>query len=319
MSNLGIKGWVGFRKEAVAGTAETGTTWFLSTESFNLIHKHDLVERKAFTGVIGSLQSLPGKYLPTGKADTELMAGTPHPFYWALGSVVTTALSGTAIQHTIGMESNGVLPSLTCEGYEITQSHRQGGVQMDSLELDCAVGEIAGLKLGWMAKSHVDSATLSSVPAYKTDPLTFVGATVTIGTTALTDVSAVNFKIDNGLEQIHALTTSNQYPAEVRRKSIPKFTGKLTFIDYPIAEYARLKAADTFKLTLYFEGAVIGASAYKRSMTLTAYACQYSDGLEPDIKGDVITTDGSFTAFYSPTDTKIMQVVAVNDVTLLIP
>ena len=218
---------------------------------------------------------------------------------------------------TVELSGDGDLPSLTCEADEVNQDHRQAGVQVNSVEISCAAGEVADLAMEWLAKSHDDSASLTSTPSYKNDPLTFVSATVTVGATPLTDVKAVNFKIDNALEQVHTLTTNNRDPAEVRRSGMPTFTGKLDFIDFPADEYARLQEAETFKLTLYFEGAAIGATAYKKSLTIVLYACQYTSGLEPDIKAEVITTEGEFEAFYSVSDAKIVKITAVNDVEVL--
>lgn len=316
---LGMKGWVGFRKESTPGTPETGVTWFLPFESFLVQNKHDLLERKVNLGVYGKAAGLKGKFLPQGKLDGELIAGLPHPFYWTLGSVTSVALSGSAYSHTMGICADGSLPSLTCEADEVLRKHRQAGVNIDTLELSCTAGETALLKLGWLAKAHNDTVTPTSTPTYKTDVLTFVGATVTVGATALTDVKAVDLKIDNGLEQVHVLTSDNRYPAIVQRKDVPKITGKLSFIDYPADEYNRLQNADTFKLTLEFEGDAIGATVYKRKLEVVLYACQYTGGFDTEIKGDVITKDGDFEAFYSTSDSKMIEVTCYNDVAQLIP
>jgi hypothetical protein len=317
MSVLGVNGWLGFKKEAVPGTPETGVDTFFPSESFNLHNKPDVIERKADIDAIGKLPGLKGKFLPTGKMDSELSASTAaHVFYWLLGAKDTTTVTTGVYKHTLTMDDDGILPTLTCEADKVIRTERQAGILMDNIEIACSAGNVADLKLGWFGKAHDEAATLSSTPDYELDVLTFVGATVTVDDDDLLDVATADFKLDNQIEQVWSLDGS-RYPSDVRRKTAPKFSGKFTFIDYPQGQYDKLQEAETFVLELYFEGEEIGSTGHNAYVKITLFCVQYTGGYEPDIKSDVITTDGEWEGFYSLDETAIISVEVVNGVASL--
>jgi len=321
MSNvLGARGSIGFKKEAVPGAAEETVNLFFASTKFNVFQKPGVIEREARINTLATLPAKKGLLTPQGSVETELVAALPHPFYWALGNVSSSQPDATnaptVYQHLITLLASGELPSLTVEGDKVDVQRKQAGAKINGLELSCAAGELATLTFDWLAKTHDDSPTLTSTPAYQLTPLTFEGAYITINETPSTLVENVTLKIDNGLEQKHILGDS-RLPGVVRREKVPKITGKLVFIDYPDEEYTKLVNATTFALVLRFRGEVISGTYYNQ-LEITLPAAQYTEGLEPDVEGDaVITAEGDFEAVYDSETAKMISIVAQNTVTVL--
>lgn len=298
-------GWIGFKKETTPGTAEATVSQFFQTDSFILNQDHKPIDLKTNFGSLGDAPSLAGTITPTGKLSTLLTASLPHPFYWALGKA--TVAGTTTYTHTITLDPAGQLPSLTVEGNEVAIKMKQSGVYINKLSLACAAGNVAKLTMEWYGLNHTDNATLTSTPAYVTDYLTMLNATITIGGTAMADVDNIQLDIDNQLEAQFPIGTS-RYPAQIVRKNKPKITGKITFIDYPSTLYQAFVNATTVSININ-----LTASGGK-SLTINIPAAGFSKGFAQEIKDGPVTADADFTVFQDPASSNIITVTAVNSV-----
>ena len=323
----GSRGWVGFKPEATPGTAETTVTTFLASESFGMDKNMTPIARKAHYGSGVALAPRLGWIKPDGKAPTEVMASQPHPWYWALGNVVTTqpavSTDPTVYLHTIiddayagSKQNSGGAVSLTCEGNRVFDQAKQSGVKLSKLKLTAKPGEIAHLELEWMGLAHTDGATLTSTPTFVTDVLTCRSVLVKIDGTPDLTVDQCDIEWDGGLESIAVLEGASGSPHTIRRKNFPKTSGKLSFIDFPTAQLAKLTAATPFALIVEIQGDVI-SHTYSKFLRVTLPACAYTGGLKPTIGEDVVTGDADFEAYYDTTTGLQIKVEAQNTISAI--
>ena len=311
---LGAKHWVGFKPQTVPGTAETTVTTFLSTENINMNAKPTHIPRKTHIGTGRSLPLRLGYTKPEGKCVSEVMASQPQPWYWLLGHVVTTqpaiSTDPTVYLHTITATEP---VNLTVEGDKVYQKAKQADAKVNKITLSGQVGEVANLALEWFGLKHTEPATLTSTPVYVTDVLTVRSATIKIAGTP--DVTIENFEIsyDTGLEQLPTIEDVAGAPHSVRVKDPSKAAGKFKFIDFPVAELARLVAAAQFALIVELDGPII-STTYKKFLRVTLPACQYTGGFDNDIAESVITGEGSFEGFYDTVTGNQILVEAQNSV-----
>lgn len=327
MSYLGALHWLGFKPQATAGTAETSVTTFLPTTSISLEANQKPVERKAWlaTGVL--MPSRKGPTKPNGKASAEVLASVAQPWYWLLGHVTTTqpavGTDPTVYLHTItpdaheATKQNGGGPvRLTAEADRVFTKSRQHDVFLDKLTLKGTAGEIATLDAEWYALGHTDGVTVTSTPAFADDVLVALAATVKIDGVADITVEGFELTIDGGLEQLATLVDGDGGPSLIRQKSPLQVSGKLKFVDFPAAEYAKLADADTFALEIELFGDTI-THAYRKSLAIEVPACQYTGGLDPAISGEIITGDAEFAGFWDTVSGSQITVTAQNTVSAI--
>lgn len=297
---LGARHWIGFKPQAVPGTAEATVTTFLATESMAMNAKPSAIERKTHVGTGRALPGRKGYIKPENKCTAELMASQPQPFFWALGAVTSTqpavSTDPTVYLHTITESADGPV-NLTVEGDKVYAKAKQADAKINKLTLTGQTGEVARIALEGLALTHTEPTTLTSVPVYVDDVLTVMAASIKIA--GQPDLTIDNFEIawEEGLEQLPTIEDADGAPHVVRPKDIVKVTGKLKFIDMPSAELARLMAAEVFSLETEMDGTVI-SNSYKQFARVTLPACQYTGGLDADISDSVITGEADFAAYY---------------------
>jgi hypothetical protein len=311
---LGAKQTLGFKPQAVAGTAETTVTTFLPTENFGMNAKPTHIVRKSFIGTGRNLPMRQGYTKPEGKCLCEVMASTPHPWYWALGNVVSSQpASGTdptVYLHTI-TDTDPV--NLTGEGDKVYAKSRQADVKINKITLLGQVGEVAHLQIEWFALTHVEGATFTSTPVYTTDVLTVRSATIKIAGSADTTIDNFEISFDNKLDAPPTIEAASGAPHVIRSKEAPDATGKIKFIDFPTAELTRLIGASQFALVVELDGDVI-SHAYQKFLRVTLPACQYTGGFDNDIAEAVVTGEGNFAAFYDTATSRQILVEAQNTI-----
>lgn len=306
----GSKHWVGFKPQAVAGTAETTVNTFLLSTGIQINKNPKHIERKAFISTGRQMPMLKGWSEPSGKLTTEVAASQPHPWYWAMGTVNTTTPTTGVYLHTITI---GDPVNLTCEADRVFDKAKQADVKIDKLTLTANVGEVATLAIETLGCSHTDGATLTSTPAFVTDVLTTRASLISIDGAQDFTAQDVEVAFDGGLEQLPVLESADGAPHVVRRKDVPKTSGKLKFIDFPTALLTKLVNATSFALIVYLEGDTISGN-YKKFLRVTMPACQFTDGFDPDISAEVITGEASFGAFYDTVTSIQMKVEAQNTI-----
>ncbi|MEI6724602.1 MAG: phage tail tube protein [Actinomycetes bacterium] len=319
---LGSEHWIGFKPQAVAGTAETTVSTFLVTESIKMDAKPKHVERKTFIGTGHKLPSRPGWTEPEGSATSEVHASQPQPWYWALGNVVATqpavSTDPTVYLHTItedalavSKQNSGGPVLLSVEGNRVFDKCKQRDAKINKITLKAKVGEVATLEIEYQALGHTDGATSTSTPTFVTDVLTCRAVIVKIDGTQDVTIDDIEIVWDNKLKQLPVLEDVQGAPHVIQREGAPEGSGKLKFIDFPTAQLAKLAAATTFALIVELDGDTI-SHAYKKFLRVTLPACQYTPSLNPEIADKTITGSASFDAFYDTVTGRQILVEAQN-------
>lgn len=316
----GAEHWVGFKPEAAPGTPEATVNTFLATELANMQPNIEMLERKAHLGTGARLAPTVGGIKPDGKARGEMHASQPHPWYWGLGGVTTTqpavGTDPTVYLHTILVDAAGPV-SLTAEGDLVYGLARQAGVMLNKISLGLQAGELAQMDLSWLGLAHDDGPTITSVPAFTTDPLTTMSMLVKIDGTQDLRIPSLDFDLDNLLEAPSVLQDNpDGGPAFVRRKEVLKATGKMSFVDFPADQLAKLRACTPFALILEMRGAII-SNAYRKFLRITLPSCCYMGGLDPDVTNKTITGEADFEAFHSPVAGYQIKVEAQNTISTI--
>jgi len=309
-NKLGAKGWLGFKKETIPGTYEATVDKFFLTEEFEIKAAPKPVEIKATATQLGTLPS-PGVVLePSGSAKILLSANTPHPLYWVLGGTVNTTQPTTGVyRHTF---KEGTPISLTAEGYNPAYSRKQAGALLNSLKLGCKAGEPVKCEIEWLALKVDTNPTITSIPSFATEVLTFAGGTVTVAGSAVSDIEELELEINANVEQRHAIyATTGNAPAAVGQKDIFEIKGKFKQLNYSATEFNRLLNANTFAIVLLFEGSEI-TTGYKRYVKVTLPAAQYTGGFEDAISSEVIEAECEFKAALDVVTSKLIEVELQN-------
>jgi hypothetical protein len=309
---LGSKHWIGLKKQAVAGTGEATVATFLPTTKIKMNSNQKPIARKAYLGTAMAQPSRLGWISPTGSATCEVHASQPHPWYWALGNVVTSTPAAGVSLHTI--TDGGAPIGLTAHANRVYDYATQADVYINKLKLTAKPGEIATLEIDWLALSHADGATVTDTPAFTTDVLTCRSVSVSIGGAVSQIVSNAEIDWDGGLDAVEVLSLTGGSPQVIRRKSTPKVSGKLDFIDFPTAELAKLTSAAAFSLVVELDGDVI-SSTYRKFLRITLPAAQYTGGLDTECSDAVITGSANFEAFYDAASARQILVEAQNTIT----
>jgi len=311
-NELGAKHWLGFRPQTTEAVEQSTVNRFLATTKFGMNKNPQHLERKSHINVGRRLANRQGIFMPSGKAEFEMMASQPQPWYWALGQATTDQPDATnapsVFLHTITDADSPV--RLTGEGYKVFQSAKQGDAYIDKIKVSGQAGEQGLCEMEWLALSHTEPATLTSTPAFAGDILTMVNCAITLGGSSNLDISSVEISWDGMLEQLASIKSATG-PRRVRRKEVPKADGKLKFIDFPTAELTKYINATSFALVVLFTGEVI-SGAYSQYLKITLPNCQYTGGLDGDIEAEVITGEADFEAFYSSADGYQIKVEAQN-------
>ena len=317
MSNaMGAKHWVGFKPQAAAGSEEATVTTFLASDKVNLKANPQLVKRLASLTTGQELPGRVGMIMPSGSASVEVHASQPHPWYWALGANATTTPGGTTPRlHTI-TEADAPI-RLTCEADMAYTDKKQGDVYIGKLVLNAKPGEQATLEIEWVALSHAEGATLTSVPAFTTDLLLCNSVSLSISGSENVTVDGCQITYDGKLEQKPTLVDTNGgEPQVIRRKEITEVTGKLDFIDFPTAELTKFIAGTAFALIVELQGDVI-ETTYKKFLRVTLPACQHTGGLDEEAADQVMTGSADFKAFYDTVTARKILVEAQNTITAI--
>lgn len=307
---LGATGYLGFVKETVPGTPESPVTTFIPTESFVCFKDPKNIDRSATQGTLGHLPPVPGAQVPFGKLEGELHATHSAPVFYILGGTMVDTEVVPATVWTHAMEIGATPMSFTALGDMVYAKHEQGGGFMSKVELEMTAGEAASLKAEWLAKVDDDASAEAPVVAWPTSkPLTFVGAKITLAGAESSVIDVASISIDNSA-QAKLILKELATPGQIRRKDIPKITGKLAFIDYPTAEYQRFRDAGTCALELLFSGAVIGGGPNKQFMKFALPAIAYTGGFDEDCKTEEITCEAEWEACLDTATGKILTVTA---------
>jgi hypothetical protein len=317
---LGSLHWVGFKPQATPGTPEDTVTRFLPGTGLVMEPNRSLVDRVSSAATGHTLPPRAGAIAPSGSyQECEVHASLPHPWYWLLGAVATTTPVAGVKLHTITEADDPV--NLTCEGYKVHSSAKQGDVRLGKLSLNATPGELAKMSnLEWLGLSHDADPTLTSVPVFTTDPLVCTAVSVKIDGSQVFTTTSSQIDLDRVLQQIPVLTNvSGGQPQLIRRTKALDISGALDFLDFPTAEYAKMIAATPFALIVELQGAVITQvyDTYKYFLRVTLPSCVYTGGLDTEAAAEMMTGSAQFKAHYDTVTGRQILVEAQNAVTVL--
>lgn len=213
---------VGFKKESTYGTGVVVDRWleFLPDESldyrFNVINGKGLKVGQA--GVARSTRRVRTTSAGSGDVDFELVTkGMGTLFEALMGTGASTSVSGTTYQQNFTF---GALPSVTIQkGLVLADSggtrdqYTFQGCTATGFEINLPMADYATVKSSWDVRAF-DTTTAYATPSYAVASgyhwgiaAVTVGGTVTAptttalatGGTAVTNVKAMNIKVDNAL------------------------------------------------------------------------------------------------------------------------
>ena len=312
---LGNTHWLGAKPQAEAGTPESTVSTFLATSKLRMDAGMEPVPRLARLATGYDLPALPGWLNPSAACSCEVHASQPHPWYWALGAVNTTTPTSGVYLHTI---TEGTSPvRLTLEADKVYQQDKQADAWLNKVTLNFKAGEIATLDLEFLALSHQGDTTLTSTPAFTTDPPLCSKASVSIGGAKDYTVEGGSISFDGKVANAKALTDQTERrPVRLRRTNVPEITAKLDFIDFPKDYLADMVAGETFALVVELIGATISGQ-YSKFLRVTLPCCQYTGGLDTEVGDGLITGSAEIKAYYDTVSGKRITVEAQNTISAI--
>jgi hypothetical protein len=129
--------------------------------------------------------------------------------YW-LKAVMGTKSAETGVgPYTRIYQENNTCPSISISNafnLDTDSQHNVLGAKMNSMSLDCNVGETIKVKLDGMFQKLTKTTTLATTYSGDTeDPMIFSGASINLGSTATVDVQSLNITINNNTEMLFGL------------------------------------------------------------------------------------------------------------------
>jgi len=143
-----------------------------------------------------------------GTWNTSFTLGNAYFLKGVMGTNATGTVSGTG-PYTRVYEENNTIPSLSIANainLDTDSMHNILGAKINSMSLDCNVGETIKVKLDGSFQKLTKTTTLATTVSGDTeDPFVFSGASVQLGSTALVDVQSMNITVGNNLETLFGL------------------------------------------------------------------------------------------------------------------
>lgn len=252
-----------------------------------------------------------------GDLEVELCSkGLGVLFTAALGSSVSTLVSGAAYQQLHTPTTTDLLPSYTIQkgvppvGGGATSPHSFPGAMCKSLELEAKQGEIVSLKTSWMART-LDTASAYVAPTYPAAPelFTFVHGAIVIGGTVVppttttlatggtvaANITDFKLKYDNGLDDGGYTFGNGGMKGRKGVLGLRSITGSIT------AEYTDNVLRDAFiaqtnlALVMTFQTQSIISGAIKPTYQVTCPLVRLEGDTPSSNAGKVVTVDHDFT------------------------
>lgn len=309
--SLGALGYVGYKREATAGTAVVPTR-FLPVSAFSVEDTDDYILPEQIRGSRDFSVAMAAPYNVSGSMDMELI---PNDIGALLESafaatVSTSAYSGGGYEHTFTPGSEDVACTFESSANGVLVM-RYSGVRVNTLEIKGAFGEIVTAAFGLEGVSRaVQESELS--PSYAAvDPFHFSGASVKTDGTENATVKDFTFGVNNNIERIGTLRKTRSWKRMAQGMREVSLSLTLDFTDR--AEHDRFTAGDTFEVVLHLEGGFVsGTSGPKNTLVITVPAVRWTKVGVPLSAGDFLeqTVEATIT---KPAGSDIFTAVLVNN------
>jgi hypothetical protein len=267
--SLGALGYIGYGREATAGTA-VAPTRFLPASSFSFEDSDDYMLPEQIRGSRDYSVAMAAPYNVSGSMDMELI---PHDIGALLESAfcctaaAASPYSGGGYQHDFipGSEELTVTFESSAAGILVM---RYSGIRVNTLEISGSFGEIVTASWGLEGTGRERQGSTSSATYAAVDPFHFSGASVKVDGTENGTVKEFTFGVNNNIERIGTLRKTRSWKRMASGMREVTLTLSLDFTDN--AEYLRFEAGDTFEVVIHLEGGFIsGSSGPKHTLVIT--------------------------------------------------
>lgn len=129
--------------------------------------------------------------------------------YFLMAVLGTKSVEGGSGPWSRTYQENNTCPSLTIRNafnLDTDSQHDVLGAKVNSMTLNCNVGEVARVRLEGFAQKLTKTSTLGTTSSGDTeDPLIFSGASVRLGSTTGLDVQSLEITVGNNTEMLYGL------------------------------------------------------------------------------------------------------------------
>lgn len=255
-----------------------------------------------------------------GNLTVELFSkGLGKLFAAVTGTGTSTVVSGSVYQQLYTLTGTDFLSSYTIQkgipplGGGATLPHTFTGMVASTMEIDVPNGGLATVKTEWLGKDML-TATSYAAPSYPAtgELLTFVGATVAIGTSGVTvptttargtvtsplaigNVTDLNFKIDNNLDGAGWRIGGGGKRSRPPAVGLRAVTGTIT------AEFDGATLRDLWlnqnnvSIVATLTGQTFAGGSVYPELSICIPACRFEGDIPNSNKGDVIAQSIDFT------------------------
>ena len=141
-----------------------------------------------------------------GSWNTDFVLGNADWMTAAIGTMGSISGSGPYVRT---FSENNTCPSISIANafnLDTDSRHNILGAKVNSMSIDCNVGEIARVKLdGFFQKLSKTTTIGSTTSGDSEDPMIFAGASIKLGSTATLDVQSMNITLTNNTEMLFSL------------------------------------------------------------------------------------------------------------------
>lgn len=317
---IGRQADIGVAIETTRGTAESSATYWLPKTELTVDDRIEQVVDESSYGVIeDSTDASTTKYFAEGEVTGVIgVDNVGVLLYGALGSVSTTGPTDSAYTHTFTVSQSAQHPSMTIFQDDPNQDYTYALGMVSSLALDLQIGQYAQATLGFRSKKG-STATLS--PSYSAESKFLPQhATVKIASAqsgldgaSATNVRNVQLTVTKNVEDDDALGTDE--PVDILNKQFTiEGSVELVFDDETFKDELQGDTAKAMRIALTNDDVTIGAST-NPSITIDLYRIKVNEFTRNYGNDDIVTATVNFKAFYSVSDSKMLDVTLVNDVT----
>lgn len=311
---------VGLGKESARGTAVTPTKW-LPKAVADFEDTFDKVFNEQGVGVIeDAVDSIVSKKWAEGKIDGNVNDDSfALIILSALGSVSSAGSGDTGVyDHTFSVAQSAQHQSLTIEVKNPNEQLKFANAVLQKLELNVAKNTLLTFSAEFVAKK---GASASNSPSYSTSEHLFVGRHVTVkvatnlagldGASAI-DVASANLVITKNIEHDDVLGSVD--PQDFHNKQF-MIEGELELL-YDDTTYKALALAGTEKalrIHAVNSDVTIGSTS-NPELKIDLAKVKFTEWSKTSDQNEIIRQTVAFKAFYSLTDTQMVEMVMKNTI-----
>ncbi|CAB4151517.1 hypothetical protein UFOVP594_19 [uncultured Caudovirales phage] len=309
---------IGVAIETTRGTAESTATFWLPKMSMSYDDKIDQVIDESSIGVIedSTGASIIAKY---GEGEFEGKIGDKSIgvlLKSILGTVSTTTGGQTSTySHTITVQQDAQHDSITIFQDDPNQDYKYGLGMINTMDIDVALGEFCKVTCSFRSKA---GATATLTPSYTAENnfLPQHGvikyATTQAGLSAGTSVAlkSVKLSFNSNVEDDRKIGSLD--PVDILNKQFSAEGSVEMVFDTELFKTQLLAdTAQALRVELTNTDVTIGTSLNPK-LTIDFYKVKWGEFTRNYANNDVVSVTASFKAFYSMTDSAMMQIVLLN-------